>query len=229
VGDNRAASRAVMSEIGPFNALDHTGPEAKDVARRYWDQWQTQPQIWIGYEAAESRLKHLEIPPNVLHLATHGFYLSTNNGVVDRPMLLSGLALAGANRGLHGHTDPDGEDGILYALEVQTLNLEDTELVVLSACDTGHGTLDYSEGVYGLVRGFRIAGARHVLMSLWKLDDVSTHEFMRQFYWHWMNGPERQDLGVALRQTQLSFIQDDDARWRDPRVWAPFVLVKLQP
>lgn len=81
-----------------------------------------------------------------------------------RPLTLSGLALAGANQGMQGHLSTAGEDGMLYALEVQNLNLEGTELVALSACDTGKGVLDYSDGVYGLVRAFRIAGARRVLM-----------------------------------------------------------------
>ncbi len=141
-------------------------------------------------------------------------------------MVLSGLALAGANQGLQGKTGPSGEDGILYALEVQDLNLEDTELVTLSACDTGKGTLDYSEGVYGLVRAFRTAGARNVLMSLWPLGDRSAREFMARFYRTWLNGPKPKDLAVALRETQLSFIQDDNESLRDPRVWAPFVLVE---
>jgi len=173
-------------------------------------------------------LKTLATPPRVLHLATHGFYLSEKSGIVDRPMVLSGLALAGANQGLKGQAGPDGEDGILYALEVQDLNLEDTELVALSACDTGKGTLDYSEGVYGLTRAFRTAGARNVLMSLWPLGDQSAREFMARFYRTWLNGPKPKDLAVALRETQLSFIQDENESLRDPRIWAPFVLIEGQ-
>jgi hypothetical protein len=173
-------------------------------------------------------LKTLTAAPQVLHLATHGFYLADTQGVIDRPLVLSGLALAGANRGLQGQRGPDGEDGILYALKVQDLNLEDTELVTLSACDTGHGTLDASEGVYGLVRAFRIAGARNVMMSLWTLGDASAREFMGRFYRRWLGGSSPGDLAVALRDTQRSFIEDADPRLRDPRVWAPFVLVEAR-
>jgi CHAT domain-containing protein len=141
-------------------------------------------------------------------------------------MVLSGLALAGANQGVQGKAGPDGEDGILYALEVQDLNLEDTELVTLSACDTGVGTLDYAEGVYGLTRAFRTAGARNVLMSLWRLNDCAAREFMARFYHAWLNGPKPKDLAVTLRETQLAFIQDDNEQLRDPRIWAPFVLIE---
>ena len=176
------AMRAVSTEIGHFKALTETGNEAQEVANSYWSYWNIPAQVWLGADASESRLKTLAKPPLVLHLATHGFYLSEKSGIVDRPMVLSGLALAGANQGLKGKAGPDGEDGILYALEVQDLNLEDTELVTLSACDTDKGTLDYSEGVYGLTRAFRTAGARNVLMSLWPLGDRPAREFMARFY-----------------------------------------------
>ena len=86
-------------------------------------------------------------PPRVLHLATHGFYRAPKEPA-DQPMLLAGVALAGANRSLQ----PDGKDGILYALEAQDLNLDGTELVVLSACDTALGQIDYGEGVSGRQR-----------------------------------------------------------------------------
>ena len=220
------ALRAVSNEIGHFKKLDETGNEAQEVANAYWSYWNIPPQVWLGADASEHRLKTLATPPRVLHLATHGFYLSENSGIVDRPMVLSGLALAGANQGLKGKAGPNGEDGILYALEVQDLNLEDTELVTLSACDTGKGTLDYSEGVYGLVRAFHTAGARNVLMSLWSVEDTSTREFMARFYRTWLNGPKPKDLAVALRDTQRSFIEDENEQLRDPRVWAPFVLVE---
>ena len=162
------------------------------MAQRYWDYWGTKPQIWTGSDASESRLKALDKPPKVLHLATHGFYLPSNDRLIDRPMVLSGLAMAGANQGREGRRGADGEDGILYALEAQNLNLGDTELVSLSACDTGTGTLDYSEGVYGLVRAFNIAGARNVLMSLWKLGDrdARVHETILQYLVEWQQAQE---------------------------------------
>ncbi len=220
------ALRTVSNEIGQFKALPETGKEAEEVKNAYWSYWNIPSEVWLGTDASESRLKTLATPPRVLHLATHGFYLGEKSEIVDRPMVLSGLALAGANQGLQGKAGPDGEDGILYALEVQDLNLEDTELVTLSACDTGQGTLDYAEGVYGLTRAFRTAGARNVLMSLWPLGDQSTREFMARFYRTWLNGPKPKDLAVALQETQLSFIEDENESLRDPRIWAPFVLIE---
>ena len=220
------AMRAVSDEIGQFKALAETGKEAEEVKNAYWSYWNIPSQVWLSADASEARLKTLATPPRVLHLATHGFYLSEKSGIVDRPMVLSGLALAGANQGLKGKVGPDGEDGILYALEVQNLNLEDTELVALSACDTGQGALDYSEGVYGLTRAFRTAGARNVLMSLWPLGDQSAREFMGRFYRNWLNGPKPKDLALVLRETQLSLIQDENASFRDPKIWAPYVLVE---
>jgi CHAT domain-containing protein len=123
--------------------------------------------------------------PRVLHLATHGFFLLRHNAEgsgVGRALTLSGLALSGANRGLEGRLGPHGEDGILYALEVQDLNLASTELVTLSACDTGQGAVSHTEGVLGLVRAFQMARANRVLMTLWPLDDALAVDFMTDFY-----------------------------------------------
>jgi CHAT domain-containing protein len=152
----------------------------------------------------------------VLHLATHGFYLG---GGSQEPMLLSGIALAGANRELAGV----GADGILFALEAQGLNLEGTELVVLSACDTAQGSLDYSEGVFGLARALRTAGARNVLVTLWKLNDGEARDFMVEFYKRWL-AQVRSEPAKALRDTQLSWLKQDTRR--DPRVWAPYILIE---
>ena len=154
----------------------------------------------------------------MLHLATHGFYLP---GDAPEPMLLSGIALAGANRAL---ADKD-DDGILFALEAQGLNLDGSELVVLSACDTAQGSLDYSEGVYGLVRALRTAGARNVLVTLWPLNDGEARDFMVAFYRTWLSQPHS-DPAKALRETRLAYITHTNPALREPRVWAPYVLVE---
>jgi CHAT domain-containing protein len=134
---------------------------------------------------------------------------------------------------MQGHLSNDGEDGILYALEVQNLHLEGTELVALSACDTGKGDLDYSDGIYGLVRAFRVAGARRVLMTLWPVQDDHARTFMLRFYQHWLtpspptHNPQRDPI-LALQQTRLAFLHDLDPALREPRVWAPYVLVETR-
>ena len=116
------------------------------------------------------------------------------------------------------------------ALEVQHLNLEGTELVALSACRTGQGEVDYTEGVYGLVWAFRVAGARRVLMTLTNVDDADAERFMLRFYANWLtstHNPNR-DPVLALQQTRASFLHDPDPALREPRVWAPYVLVETR-
>ena len=113
-------------------------------------------------------------------------------------MLLAGVALSGANRALR----EAGEDGILYAIEAQGLNLEGTELVVLSACETAQGQIDYGEGVSGLVRAFRTAGVRYVLVALRPVGDQGASAFMQRFYHHWL-AQERSDPAAALRAARI--------------------------
>ncbi len=224
-GELLAASRRLRDERGEFKLLEHTGVEAEGVAGFYWDYHQRAPVVWQGAEASEQRLKSLARPPRILHLATHGFFLSQSQKRAERPATLAGLALAGANLGRKGQLSPTGEDGLLYALEVQDLYLEGTELVTLSACDTALGQVDYSEGVYGLVRAFRIAGTRDVLMTLWPLDDALAQGFMEGFYRRLFDGSGKRPA-EALRETQLAWIGDSDPRRRDPKYWAPYVLVE---
>jgi CHAT domain-containing protein len=212
-----AITRASGTFRDGFAQLAASGEEADQVTQWYRRLRKDEPaEVWSGATASKARLLALRSPPRVLHLATHGFYLA---GESQEPMLLSGIALAGANRELAGA----GSDGILFALEVQGLNLEGTELVVLSACDTAQGSLDYSEGVFGLARALRTAGARNVLVTLWKLNDGEARDFMVEFYKRWL-AQVRSDPAKALRDTQLSWLTQDTRR--DPRVWAPYILIE---
>ncbi len=223
--DLLAMNRRLRTERGDFKYLKFAGLEVGAVSQFYWDYYGRKPRIWQGRAAAEGRLKTLDKPPRVLHLATHGFFLTQNAARTERPLTLAGLALAGANAGMKGTLSPAGEDGVLYALEVQDLNLEGTELVTLSACDTGHGEVDYSEGVYGLVRAFRIAGARNLLMTLWPLNDRLAADFMKDFYAKWFENPGRHPA-EALQETRLAWIRSKSPKRRDPTYWAPYVLIE---
>ncbi|MCP4154009.1 MAG: CHAT domain-containing protein, partial [bacterium] len=118
-----------------------------------------------------------------------------------------------------------GEDGLLYSLEVLGLNLKGTRLVSLSACDTGKGWIDYSEGVYGLVRAFRTAGADAVLMTLSTVGDRSSKEFMVEFYQRWLSSPEGTPPANVFHDTRLFFIEHEDPAFRDPEFWSRYVLV----
>ena len=178
--------------------------------------------------ATEHQLKSLKQPPRILHLSTHGFYLNDpelSSWSEEAPLLLSGLALCGANNGLKGMVDEYGDDGLLYSMEVLGLNLQGTLLVSLSACDTGKGVIDYSEGVYGLVRAFRTAGARSVLMTLRPVGDRSSEDFMEAFYERWLGSPDSIGPAEALHQTRLYFIGHPNERYREPEIWSPYVMV----
>ncbi len=174
--------------------------------------------------------------PVVVHLATHGFFLpdqqpkitkgdvaQNRSTVHEDPMLRSGLYFAGANRTLAGKPSPD--NGILTAMEAGNLNLSGTELVVLSACNTGQGDVKAGEGVFGLRRALQEAGARAVIMSMWSVPDKETTELMQRFYAKWLAGTEMHE---ALKQTQLE-IREEVKREHDgkdlPYYWGAFVLV----
>ena len=142
----------------------------------------------------------------------------------EDPQLRSGLVLAGANQ---PDLDPN-DDGYLTAAEAVTLNLKGTELVVLSACSTGQGEVRTGEGVYGLQRSLTVAGARSTLLSLWKVDDAATAEFMARFYKRLKAGEGRSD---ALAATQKEFrdgqVRDAQSKlvWSSPYYWAAWQLV----
>jgi CHAT domain-containing protein len=198
-------------------------------------------QPWLEGAALEARLKERR-SPRVLHLATHGFFLTdqerdpnresralemmeTEAGSIGRlsgplpenPLLRSGLALAGAQSWLDGKPlPPEAEDGLLTAEDVAGMDLLDTELVVLSACNTGLGEVRTGEGVFGLRRAFMVAGARTLVMSLWKVPDEQTRELMIDFYGRVLSG---QGVADALRQAQLALRQ----KHPDPYFWGAFI------
>jgi CHAT domain-containing protein/tetratricopeptide (TPR) repeat protein len=186
-----------------------------------------------GEQALEEVVKKAA-SPRVLHLATHGFFLpdeqtkagaSVQSSGVDDPMLRSGLFFAGADRTLNMETPMEGmENGVLTAYEVTSLNLQGTELVVLSACETARGHVQYGEGVFGLGRALQEAGAESVLMSLWSVPDQETQELMTQFYRNWLAGMDKPE---ALRRAEITERDIVKKRYgKDlPYYWGAFTLV----
>ncbi len=175
--------------------------------------------------------------PRVLHIATHGFFLTDEELLANAaaqgqqanlnqdPMLRAGLFFAGANRVRQGDAPDQGvDDGVLTAFEASQLNLQGTEIVVLSACETGLGKVSNSEGVFGLRRGLQEAGADAVMMSMWSVPDMETQELMALFYAKWLGGMEKPE---ALRQAQLAERETVRQRYgKDlPFYWGAFVLV----
>jgi CHAT domain-containing protein len=139
--------------------------------------------------------------------------------VSENPLLRSGLVLAGANTFLRGGLTPDEADnGLLTALDVTGMDLLGTELVVLSACQTGEGDIQVGEGVIGLQRAFTIAGAKTLVMSLWSVDDQATRELMVGFYKLLMAGEGKAD---ALRHAQEELRSRPE--YSDPYYWAAFI------
>jgi len=199
-----------------------------------------------GPEATESEFKARAPGSATIHLATHGFFLDPNpqipsggNGGGTRfvtglpetrvsvsapdanPLLRTGLALAGAN---NRRLDVNkGEDGILTAEEIATLDLSGVRLAVLSACDTGLGTVQAGEGVFGLQRAFRLAGVNTVVMSLWPVDDQATRNWMESFYRARLD--QDLDMAGAVREATHGLLTDRRARGLDdhPFFWAAFV------
>ncbi len=199
------------------------------------------PTVRKGYEGTEESFKAIGTngpSPRVLHLATHGFFFpdpkTTGGGqqavdggepvfkISDHPMIRAGLVFAGGNYAWQTGKPfrPDREDGILTAYEISQMSLSNTELVVLSACETGLGDIQGNEGVYGLQRAFKIAGAKYLIMSLWQVPDFQTQELMTSFYSLWLE--DKMTIPDAFRAAQKKMKE----KYKSPFLWAGFVLVE---
>lgn len=206
--------------------LPGTKEEVEKITLLYSKNDEKKPSVHLSNEADELQLKAVN-NPSVLHIATHGFFLEDNPSVQDdnsekytqNPLLKSGLIMAGANSFItSGIDESTGQDGILTAYEAMNMNLTNTDLVVLSACETGLGDQKNGEGVYGLRRAFFVAGAKAIIMSLWSVDDAATQELMSTFYEEWLSGKTKQDAFINAQMTILD-------KYKDPFYWAAFVMV----
>ncbi|MBC7776122.1 MAG: CHAT domain-containing protein [Phycisphaerae bacterium] len=223
---------------GVLDYLPATAVEVRDIAQTLGSVG-IQAKVDTGYYATEEAFRQLGVKspsPRIVHLATHGYFFpdpivsSTRQLALssepifkmsEHPMIRSGLIMAGAKQAWLTGKHPEGhEDGILTAYEISQMNLSGTELVVLSACETGLGDIVGNEGVYGLQRAFKIAGAKYLVMSLWKVDDRSTRAFMTAFYRHWLT--EKQSVPQAFRSTQREMRKAYPSAYD----WAGFVLIE---
>ncbi|HWA35288.1 MAG TPA: CHAT domain-containing protein, partial [Cyclobacteriaceae bacterium] len=171
--------------------------------------------ILSGNQATEAGVKNLR-NQQVVHIATHGEFdqLPKADGYLKAKLILAGAADA----------EPFGiadyskyEDGFLTAYEVTQLDLDQTNLVVLSACETGAGEVQSGEGVWGLQRAFQLAGARTVMGSLWKISDEATATYMKSFYEKYLNGA---DVNEAYRSAMLKTMET----YPEPYYWGAFIL-----
>jgi CHAT domain-containing protein len=190
-------------------------------------EWQYD--AYLEVEASESNVKKLN-NPKIFHVATHGFFLEDinitddeNEGLASRnqkynPLMRAGLLFAGAENTIREEEIPGEEDGILTAYEAMNLNLDKTDLVVMSACETGLGEVKNGEGVYGLQRAFMVAGAKNLIMSLWKVNDETTQLLMSSFYNEWFSGKSR----TEAFQNAIAKVKSD---YEQPYYWGAFVML----
>jgi CHAT domain-containing protein len=185
----------------------------------------------IGATATEAALKNIK-SPSILHIATHGYFLADLSEVevnkvlgVDvtvakqNPLLRSGVLLANCENVFdENYRGANGDNGILTAYEALSLDLDKTDLVVLSACETGLGSVKQGEGVFGLQRSFLIAGAKSIIMSLWSVSDAATMELMTLFYSNYSKSGNKEQA-FALAQKQLK------TKYKEPFYWAAFVML----
>jgi len=186
---------------------------------------------FLQKEANEAKFKEETDNPDVLHIATHGFFLNDlaeSQEVVygveiskakENPLLRAGLMLADAENTINNAMEvSDANNGILTAYEAMTLSLDQTKMVVLSACETGLGEIRSGEGVYGLQRAFQIAGAETIVMSLWKVDDAATQKLMTNFYSEWLTSGDKL---TAFKKAQQSIREE----YEEPYYWGAFVMM----
>jgi CHAT domain-containing protein len=185
-------------------------------------------------EASEKNLKSIKAPA-LMHIATHGYFLADadvgkgNTLGVDaenarnNPLLRSGLILANPSGQKQDTTAIDfgsTDNGVLTAYEAMNLDLTGTDLILLSACETGLGDVRAGEGVYGLQRAFLVAGANALVMSLWKVDDAATQQLMTNFYTNWTKSGNK---FKAFKQAQQQLM----TKYKDPYYWGAFVMLGM--
>jgi len=218
---SQGTMRGAIEEIVP---LPGSKKEVKTIENLMKEKG-IQVMLKMGTEGTEESFKSMSgQKPMILHLSTHGFYKQKENmSNLEQSLSYSGLLLAGAEDYLNG----DGmyevtEDGILTAREIASTDLRDTQLVVLSACETALGDIT-GEGVFGLQRGFKKAGVNSILMSLWKVDDEATCLFMTEFYRGWIcYGKTKYD---SLKQAIQEVRSHKEKGWDNPKYWATFILL----
>lgn len=232
-----STSRAFIAENSRYGVkyLPGTLKEVEEISQNFIST----PRLITDISGTEESFKSLAgSSTDIIHLATHGFFwtdedakkrdyvtfLNPNNKASqsneDKALMRSGLFFSGANIGLKGETLPDDiEDGVLTALELSNMNLGHVDMVVMSACESGLGETS-GEGVFGLQRGFKLAGANTLLMSLWKVDDAATQKLMTEFYRNYLSGKSKQE-SLKLAQQSLR----DSKEYSAPEYWAAFILL----
>ena len=223
---------AMRGEVARGDSIFHYLQGTKDEIEKIenvlkQNKWQVTP--YMGKNGTEESFLNMHgKSPKLLHLATHGFYYTPNRaenvdylkGYTDA-MSLSGLVLSGGNAAWLGKPLPKGVlGGILSANDIARLDLSNTDMVVLSACQTGQGRAT-AEGLYGLQRAFKKAGVGTIVMSLWNVSDKTTSEFMTTFYERLADKKNAWNKRKAFEEAKEIIRQ----KHPDPFHWAAFVLL----
>jgi CHAT domain-containing protein len=225
IGNPQYGSNGVVAQ------LPGTEAEVKNITKLL-TTYKVKATALYGANATEAKVKEIN-SPSILHIATHGYFLADLDqlettkilgvdvsAAKENPLLRSGVLLANCENVFdeNFHPSPNSENGILTAYEAMSLNLDKTDLVVLSACETGLGSVKQGEGVYGLQRAFLIAGAKSIIMSLWSVSDDATMELMTLFYTNYAkSGNKQQAFSDAIKQLKI--------KYKEPFFWSAFVML----
>ena len=237
----RALANSLVKR-GSFDPLYGSGKEVEQVRSELTNN-EISCRVYSGLEGTEEAFKTLSGSHlNIIHLSTHGMYITSeedkDNRQLNLPFIFSDevksidnetkslsrsfLVMSGGNMLIHKDSIPSGmDDGILTSLEISHLDFNDLDLVVLSACQTALGTIE-SEGVYGLQRAFKKAGANTILMSLDKVDDEATRILMVEFYKNLISGKSKLQ---SLKDAQQYLREYDNGKYDDPKYWASFIML----
>lgn len=233
--DNDYAWRGQNHERGGWGFLQGTVGESQSVTEKLRSHG-TQVTYLTGTQANEESFKGIKKDTHdVIHIATHGFFIASeedkhknpfiagisNKQLHNDPMTRSGLIFSGGNWAWQGNNAVTGvDDGILTSKEISNIDLAGTQLAVLSACETGQGEVNSAEGVFGLQRAFKLAGTKSIIMSLWKVDDNATNLLMQNFYDNWMSGMDIENAfnhAIDVVRTNPQYVS--------PYYWGAFVLI----
>ena len=240
---HRDIQRGAMAlDISSFTYLPETLEEVEKIAQTFQESSQAQFHLFKGNQGTETAFKNLSVQnTQIIHIATHGFYFSESDldeetslgrffssfrqnarTIEEKALACSGLLFAGASHVLNDEGSRENkDDGVLTASEVSVLDFTAVDMVILSACQTACGDLS-SEGVFGLQRGFKKAGVKSLLMSLWRVDDHATQVLMVEFYKNLLQGVSR---NKALQNAVNYLRAVEQGKYDSPIYWAAFILL----
>ncbi|HPE40448.1 MAG TPA: CHAT domain-containing protein [Bacteroidales bacterium] len=216
-------NQLLIKELEEFEELPGTASEAQEISNLLFGQGLKKDDVFVFSKDSvnDGEMKKIT-SPSILHLATHGFYLE--NRVDVHPYARCGIALSGINNILRGETIPEiYEDGLLTASDILSVNLLNTEIVVLSACKTGLGQINPGEGIMGLCSALISSGVSSVMVSLWNVPDVFTVKLMSFFYNFLLTGMKKSE---ALKASKQKLIHQLRSQWGEAPswIWGGFII-----